>query len=245
MTGSELFPIVSETSKSLREAVGTTLADVWQGLLGDKVTAWRLRNAAAVSEKLGKELAKTGQSINLDKIPEGVAYAWFQKATETEEPEIQALFAKLLANAADGHTDALKKLNIDLISRLTLASGTLLGSIARQFRDESITRSSMQNVYIDFDEIDVRYFDDMEFSLIGAVDELIALGIINIDNSQDAHYGGNKYKELAIELSISRTARDEFNRMRWSRNPLFITGVGESLIGALFPLTSPHEAGFR
>jgi len=138
MSGAELFPIIakdaSETGKPLRDAVGTSLADVWQGLWGDKLAAWRLKNAAKVNDKLGKELAERGLTLNLDKIPERFAYSWFDKASQEDEPEIQALFAKLLANAAEGNEEALNRRNIELLSRLAPQDAKLLELLNKGIR---------------------------------------------------------------------------------------------------------------
>lgn len=37
-------------AKDVLAPVGGTLSDVWQGLLGDKVAAWRLKNAMATQK---------------------------------------------------------------------------------------------------------------------------------------------------------------------------------------------------
>lgn len=90
MTGSELFPIVTDSVKPVGSAVGGTLAEVWQGILGDRVTAWRIKNAASINEKLGQHLAKTGQTLNLDKLPASVAYSWFQRAGPTSPARVDS-----------------------------------------------------------------------------------------------------------------------------------------------------------
>ncbi|MBB3941766.1 hypothetical protein GGR39_003447 [Novosphingobium fluoreni] len=138
MEGS-IVPIVAkkadELSKPLGSAVAGTLADAWHAILGDKVVAWRLKNAAKVSEKLEKEVAERGLTLKTAALPESYAYRWFEKASEEDEPELQALFAKLLANAASGNEAALQRQNIDLVSRLTPDAASLLSQVASKYRD--------------------------------------------------------------------------------------------------------------
>jgi hypothetical protein len=141
MTGGELLPIVKLISDGgdaaskavpshLREAVSYTLADVWNGLIGDKVAAWRIRNVAQVQEKLEANLAGRSQKLDMSKIPERFAFGWFEEASKQDEPEIQELFAKLLENAACGNSDAIEKRNLDLASKLNPSDALLIKHLA-------------------------------------------------------------------------------------------------------------------
>lgn len=137
MAGPELVPIVgkevSDTTQPLRETIGLTLSDAWQAIVGDRVQAWRLGLAAEVSEKLSKRLAERGLVAKFDKIPERFAYTWFEKATQEDEPEIQELFAELMANALAGDERASDRRSLDLVSRLTPEDAKLLDYLAHQF----------------------------------------------------------------------------------------------------------------
>jgi hypothetical protein len=122
MDGS-LTPIITnaanEVSGGLVKSIGATLSDVWQRIVGDRVQAWRMENAAKISETLVAQVAARGLVLKFEALPAGYAFRWFDKASEEERPEIQALFATLLANAAIGNEDALQRHNIELVSRMT------------------------------------------------------------------------------------------------------------------------------
>ena len=226
LTSNELFPIVTDTAKPISSAVGGTLADVWQGLIGDRVTAWRIRNAAGVNEKLGKELAKTGQSLNLDTIPEGVAFAWFQKATETDEPEIQELFAKLLANAASGNVEALKKRNIDLVSRLTPDDGRLLSALADQRREERAQGWVPRRPWSLKANYQLGRFVEKHGLVAESFDALMSLGILRIDRSVSYARTRGLRTSLVQETVTLPSIQTE--------DSFILTLVGGSLIDSLF-----------
>lgn len=124
----ELVPIVQgapgnigagETGKPLRESVGGTLADVWQGIVGDRVAAWRISNAAAISARLTQKLTETGTKLDRSKLSDRYAFTWFEEATKQDEPEIQELFARLLLRAAQGDRDALDRRHMVTLSQFT------------------------------------------------------------------------------------------------------------------------------
>lgn len=237
MNGSELFPIVTDTVKPIGSAVGGTLAEVWQGVLGDRVTAWRIRNAAALNLKLGNELAKTGQALNLDKIPEGVAYAWFQRATEADDPEIQELFAKLIANAAAGSGEALKKRNIDLVSRLTPDDAKLLSMLAVKL-NENLRRWSKRSAQIDIDWGYATWLKQNGLEGSDAIDSLLSLGVIRHDKTVSVN---STSAERAIKAASSKNSGGwnlnyHLDDMVSTHESLDLTMVGFSLIEALFPI---------
>lgn len=236
MTGSELFPIVTDAAKPVGSAVGGTLADVWQGLIGDRVTAWRIRNAAGVNEKLGIELAKTGHTLNLDKIPEGVAFAWFQKATETDEPEIQELFAKLLANAASGNAEALKKRNIDLISRLTPSEAKMIKVIDERYKQTGGRWATGRG----WNALEVSFLEATNPRSTRAgeepIDSLVALGILRRDNDVwiDEGEASDLIRQLASEEDLAQITTEFASLIRYEF-AIVLTTVGASLVEALFP----------
>lgn len=114
----DLTPIVKPIN-DVAEPLTNSLSDAWSAVLGDKIAAWRLRNAAATQVKLHDELKRMGVSLNHAKIPERYAFAWFDEATKQDEPEIQDLFARLLAKAAAGDKDAGDRRNLEILTRMT------------------------------------------------------------------------------------------------------------------------------
>ncbi len=113
----DLTPIVKPIT-DVAEPLTNSLSDAWSAVLGDKIAAWRLRNAAATQVKLHEELKRLGVSLDNAKIPERYAFAWFEEATKQDEPEIQELFARLLAKASAGDEDASDRRNLEVLSRM-------------------------------------------------------------------------------------------------------------------------------
>lgn len=239
MTGSELFPIVApaakESTKPLREAVGGTLAETWHAIVGDRVVAWRLRNAATLNEKLGAELAKRGQTINLENIPERYAYSWFEKATQEDEPEIQELFAKLLSNAAEGNADALLRRNIELVSNFSPGDAKLLDYVAQayvahcekswnlkrplSFREDQFFYNLRGLTTVDDTSVDVML---RHLILTEEVE-------VSIDGSEIRRIATADRGDIVSALSLAS------ERSVKTQRRLELTSTGKSLIEALYP----------
>ena len=96
-----------------------TLSDAWLAVVGDRVAAWRLKNAAKLQIKVRSELGRLGVTLSQAHIPERYAFSWFEEATKQDEPEIQELFARLLAKAAAGDPSARDRRLLEIVSHLT------------------------------------------------------------------------------------------------------------------------------
>ena len=103
--------------KDVSQPFTSSLSDAWQWLLGDRIAAWRLQNAAKIQVKVNTKLAALGLKTVPARIPERYAMAWFEEATKQDEPEIQDLFARLLANAAAGDEDAADRRHLEIVAR--------------------------------------------------------------------------------------------------------------------------------
>ena len=114
----DLTPIVKPLNDAV-EPITNTLSDAWSAVIGDRIAAWRLKNAANLQVKVNEELASMGLTLNNAKIPERYAFAWFDEATKQDEPEIQELFARLLAKAAAGNEAAADRRNLEILTRMT------------------------------------------------------------------------------------------------------------------------------
>lgn len=115
-----------DLARELLSPVGQTLSDTWSTAIGDRVGFWRAKNAMRYQLLLAEEAKRLGLKVNPTKIPDRYAFAWFEEATKHDEPEIQVLFARLLARAADDAVmaDPDRRL-IDVLSRLTPADALL------------------------------------------------------------------------------------------------------------------------
>jgi hypothetical protein len=110
---------VAGITKDFLAPVGGTLSDAWRGLIGDRVSHWRLRNAMKLQVKTNEEAKRLGLALNNDRIPERYAFAWFEEATKQDEPELQSLFARLLVRAAAGEEEAGDRRFIAVLKELT------------------------------------------------------------------------------------------------------------------------------
>ena len=127
MTGAELLPIVRSAGETiagqdtrLGEAISLTLADAWHGLIGDKVTGWRVKRAAQIQISVSEYLEAKGVVASIGSLPEHFALKWFDAATKSEESvEISDIFARLLVEAALGNSDALRVRLLDIVNHMT------------------------------------------------------------------------------------------------------------------------------
>ena len=236
MTGELIVKPVTDATEPVAKAMGGTLADFWQGVLGDRVAAWRIRNAASVDQKLRADLASKGLELDTANLPEGMAFRWFQRATEADEPEIQDLFAKLLANAANGNEDALRKRNIDLVSNLTPDDARLVEFIAesyREFINNPRTRGDTHSTKYNWDF--TRRYSAAGFNSELPLDSLLSLGILRMD--RDFKVDGSAIGR-AISAVVSERSRGTglgIEDMFDQEDSLTLTELGRSLLTALFP----------
>lgn len=110
---------IIKAGTELAAPLTATLSDAWSAIIGDRIAAWRLQNAAKLQQEVNLELQKLGVKLDNARIPERYAFAWFEEGSKQDEPEIQSLFARLLARAANGVEEALDRRHIEIISRLT------------------------------------------------------------------------------------------------------------------------------
>lgn len=97
----------------------STAGDVWGALLGDRIAGWRMTNAMNSAAKAHEEAAKRGLKLEPSRVPNRFAVTWFTKAAETDEPDIQELFAKLLADAATPGGNAPDHRLVEVVSNFT------------------------------------------------------------------------------------------------------------------------------
>ncbi|UAB76930.1 hypothetical protein INR77_08710 [Erythrobacter sp. SCSIO 43205] len=231
-----LTPII-KSAPELDSSKGGVLSDLWHGIVGDRVANWRLKNAASLSPKVSKHLDDLGLEINPDAIPERFAYSWFQKATEEDQPELQELFAKLLANAAAGNGEALNRRNIDLLSRMSPKDALLLDLIAKAYiQNQARFPRHFPDIRIDYDRLVSGRAPPEETAEAETVDSVIAIGILR--EEQVVRFSAQRISN-SMSRSIRRTAPPfpDLNRAMETKRILHLTKVGESLIKALHTKT--------
>lgn len=250
----QLFPIVKaadeaiaqagNTARPLSGAVGATLADVWQGIVGDRVAAWRVSNAAGVHKQLMSQVNEKGLSLDYSRIPAGFAFTWFEEATKHEEPEIQALFATLLANAAMGNDEALKRRNLEIVGRFSPSEARLVQTIIERVRHDLVNVKRAGTEAIKWSaspgDLEVEYVKLKIIPDMLPVENLVNIGILWEERTFGFH---NDYLERQFAAMIaSATGKSEwhgapdFNHSMYEDSKYHLTLTGKSLLRALDPL---------
>lgn len=236
---SELVPIVrAATPKEIKSAVGNSLADVWQALIGDRVSSFRLQNAAKLSSKLDKILRERGHTVDWERVPDRFAVSWFEHATNEDDSEIQDLFAQLLANAAEGCDSALKRKNVEIVASLSSSDARLLRAINGIYREKIADKKEGYVWLASWHEF------TMSVTKFGEVVEDISyetiqnLGIIEVERSSSLNQqklerwvkgkigqdgGGGLFTTYPVDDAIEYS--DEVN----------VSRTGRSLLRAIFP----------
>ena len=82
------------------KGIGSTIADIFGGLVGDRVRQWRTRNLVTGLAATAHYLRVKG--IPLDKaraLPDGEMFTMFENLSKQDDPDLVALWSGLLANA--------------------------------------------------------------------------------------------------------------------------------------------------
>ncbi|MBX7456915.1 hypothetical protein K3152_01525 [Qipengyuania sp. 1NDH17] len=244
----DLIPIVeevgnkainSETVKPLRSAVGGTLSEVWQAIVGDKVAAWRVENAAEISRKLVSKLEAKGLKLDKDKVSAKYAFTWFEEASKQDQSTVQDLFATILANAVDGNEDALQERNLEVIAKFSPPSARLFQIVKDRMQTHQSILGDGEVISFKFRE---RQFIDLlqreyEFDDLLALDDLMRLGVIErrlvLDNSAlESHL--DELKTALESGQADRLRNSMFFDMVEPYYDLTLSRLGWSLARAIF-----------
>ncbi|MFZ5725672.1 MAG: hypothetical protein ACOY4C_04595 [Pseudomonadota bacterium] len=195
----ELLPIVVEgagkTTSALGAAVSHTLSDVWNGVIGDRTAAWRLKRMISIQKSVEAILHQKNVLIDRVALPEHYALRWFEEASKSEEsPVLSDLFARLLLGTASGKSDARQ------VSLLSIVS-SMSGSDASCFKD--LINNLIYKYEINDNKYSVKINTTKEklYDYFVSLDVLAYLGLLKIE-SDDAWIGvgesGMKYPNMEI-----------------------------------------------
>lgn len=127
-TGNDAGTIAGLT-KDILSPVGNTLSDAWYGLVGDRVSTWRLKRLMEHQTIINAEATRKGLRLDTARIPDRFAFSWFEEATKQDEPEIQILFARLLLRAASGEADSSDRRLLGILSEMTPSDAAIFRRI--------------------------------------------------------------------------------------------------------------------
>lgn len=220
--------------------VGGTLSDAWQAVIGDRVTAWRLKNAAKLQLKINDELRGLNLKLNSTRIPERYAFSWFEEATKQDEPEIQELFARLLARAANDDEDALDRRHINLLSQFTPLDAkvffALFGPlITMQRRARDVVPSAMhwREGFV-IQRLEGKFGKKVGMSL----EHLENIGVLKTDYKIKADGMSSLMRLMNYERSPTSF---DFDRAVKIENEIVVTNLGFSLYQAIKTDESDNE----
>lgn len=203
--------------------VGGTLTELWQGVVGDRVAAWRLKNAVKIQSDIHEELKKAGLALNTSKIPERYAFAWFDEATKQDEPKIQVLFARLLVRAANGDADAMDRRHIGLLGQFTPSDAKTFAAIFDPSKRQRIAEGVIAGPP-SWDEQSLLHILESEEGTcaIASVEHLLNIGILNrtyhlqespfsrirrtVDLGTGPAFSASAANDLKIETRLAATA---------------------------------------
>lgn len=162
-------------------------------MIGDRATAWRVDNAAAIQKAVGAEAAALGVSVDQTRIPERYALVWFEEATKQDEPEIQSqnqgwIRARRLngSNPPPSVREVIEKVFeeevletfVELVEkpvkrlRLKLPSAP---ELFRLFSSDDMLRDEVENLLF----LDVDAFSDLDLSQ-KITDDVVAIDIFKL-----------------------------------------------------------------
>lgn len=220
-----------EPARQALAPVGSSLSDAWSAVIGDRIAAWRLKNAADLQVAVNREVRKLGLKLNHSKIPERYAFAWFEEATKQDEPEIQELFARLLAKASAGDKDASDRRHLEIVSRLTPLDAKVFELL---FGPKSVAGEPSWEEYDAWKAIKEELGEDAALSL----EHLLSLGIL--ERTYMIVHDGSMSSIRAVD-DMDLRGRDFLKRVTSAMTvmaELEPTGMGISLWSACAPLTN-------
>lgn len=230
-----------------REAIGGTLAEAWQAIVGDRVAAWRVSNAAKISKKLSEKFKKNGVKIDGNSIPQKYAFTWFEEASKQDKPEVQEIFATLLANASSGNVDALSERNIEIVSKLNPISASIMDLI---FQRVEVIRGLFEGhdpIYqFDMTENSFHRYvsEELGSSHVLECEDLIRIGILQEYIVIDSSSISDKISD--IKSGIDKMSSSEIDDGYWKelvevQNCVRLSEIGWSLFRAIYPEKYPDR----
>lgn len=240
MVGTEVLPLVNAISDAsgtgdkahpFFHAVASSMAEAWQGIVGDRVAGWRVKNAISVQEKIEKYARSSGKRLDLSRIPESYAFTWFISATEQEDADVQELFAKILIGAVDGDADARQKRNIEILSKFTAIDAWTL----KKFAEHLVSKHQDGQ-----DEAGIIVFPDGEdpsgqYEILRAFEFLTSQGLTLLENDYVLTIGSTVVDARRCLYSFPGS-----NHSGFSIN-VELTMMGISFVNAIFPELDVHS----
>lgn len=238
----DLLPIVKSaqeivTDTPVSKAISYTLSDVWNAIVGDSVSAWRMRRVIPIQKAVEKQASENGVKIAFDKLPEHYALRWFEASTQSEESdEITEIFARLLVESCGGNKDALRTILLEKVASFSAADAIIFGAfirnLIRKFDEEApdmgitIVPGVAEGTGPQIDSV----------QMLVSLDALASLGLLKIGSVQVLAFDtGGSFPYMAVVYSLGGPANVGFRR------DISLTWLGLALANAIFPELNPNR----
>lgn len=147
--------VAGGTRGALRRVFGSALTEYGE-MLADSVKLWRFRNLLRIREKVDRLVQERGVPVAAFKaLPFGDSMRTIEAASQEDEDDVQELWARLIAKAAESETPKINKLHIEILRSLAPADTALLellhpsvvnrefgsGAEVQEFNDEMNARA--------------------------------------------------------------------------------------------------------
>lgn len=142
--------IAIDTAKDSRKAIGVLLGDAVRefGLaLGDQAKFYRFKNLVGIMDRveaIGRQRGYSPEQMRA--LPFGEAVRVIEAASDEEEPEVQELWSRLIANATMPESDvSARKVYVDLLRSLSPSEATFLDLLSKNGQDRFQTIDELKS----------------------------------------------------------------------------------------------------
>lgn len=195
--------LTEKTGEFLHKVIGPP-AEALGGLLGDQLKSWRAANLDQIARKWQKIREERGiaQEAVLE-IPFGDAYRTIEAASIEEDPNVQDLWAKLIASATDSSRFVgIKKVYVDILKSLSSNDALLLSiffdhasSVPVMILDENhkqIVRNFVSRIRERVSDLDNK-------DIVSSMENLVRLRILSLTVSYPQIFGEIKSKDTIYD----------------------------------------------
>jgi len=190
-----------ETAMDFISKIFGPAADQVGGILGDQLKYYRLKQWIRINSKAAKLLE--GLNVEPSQLPIKVVLPLLEKASIEDDPDLQDMWAKLLANMSLSITSGLEVRMIDVMSQMTNLDARIFEFMYREFeinrREVHKFKRLQSSRYLDIenvpselvvvlhDEIEIKFEDESEFVKI-SLENLKSIGLITENREVEIDY---------------------------------------------------------
>lgn len=181
---------IAEGSKAVGKAldiikgIGRPVGDAYGLIIGDRIEAWRERNLDAVTRKT-RQILKDRDLLEAAPVAEQIAIPLLEAAQGDPRPEMQELWATLLANAMDpSRRNDVRQEFIRILQALHPTDALVLKQTAEAFPND--------------------WIEAMHLSATGLRGDSIAVSVRNLTMHACMEQRGSEFKILPVGLELVR-----------------------------------------